>query len=542
MTQENRGRRFLSIIGIVLLMLCMVTNVYAEGQYVFDNAGVFSAEEIQKLTQKAADLESVTNIKVVLFVEKTFPNEDADSFVAEKFKQHQMKNNGVVIALSTEGEQFIVYSPLFDVLMDESIPLLNASISEGLITLQDKIIQNLQGPWQIEGVSTDGQHIATVNKTPIKVIYEEKPISPFWYVSLIFVIVSSVIIVCSQRSYYKKEIEESVVRREKRLNTSWEEKQKVQNEEFSTVLNAKRKELEAQGKRLQEVTQELQLAQEEIRKYEANFEVISMIHPRIVIEIEEYYRQKQDVADKEVAKQFDLEYKSIMQETVTRELSARIRNLLNQYESLNAEQRKWVTANLGFLKQKLAKCEELQRNYEKEREKINCQNRVKQMKADFKKLEAAAPNMSLKDCYERTQALMQRYQALPRMSKEMLEGEFVHQLQQFWRRIGDKWNEECRRQREEQELEEVARRELERQAKLEEEREKEERKRKQAERLRNQSFSTRSSFNSSRSSQGMNRTQSSFKPSSRTASKARSFSNNSFGGGKSRGGGGGRKF
>lgn len=529
MSKKNVVRKFLSVFGVFLVLLFMLGTANAEEQYIIDNADLFTQAELRLLTERATSLEKANSAKVMIYVDEEFPVEDALEFAKNKYAEYHLPNNGVMIVLATSGS--IAASSnnpsitnQIDSTLDSVMSLLeDGKLAEGLIELQSKFIQHLGGAKVVEQTAT------TVN--------QQKTTSPIVYVWSVGVSVAFIIL-CIQNHFRNKKAEEAL-EAEKEKNASWQNEIEAQKQELYQEISKERNAKLAQERNAKIIKEELQAAQEEIRAYELDFEVIRNLYPNIVSEIEEYYRKKQEEADKKRAEEYDSCYREVMAQPVTREQLASLKNVLREYERLSANEKQWTSTDIAVLKENLQKAEEMQKKHEEAIERARCKKLAKEFEEAVRDLQNSAYSFNVEERYSRVERLLRKYQGLPMLARNMLDVSFMQLWQQFYTKIEYDWKEEQKRREaerrreaeERRQREERERREAE-ERRLREEQERRQREERERRRRMNSSSGSSRSFSSSGSSSG----------SSRNFGGRSSGSSRSFGGGSSRGGGAGRKF
>ena len=448
MNKENWVRNLLSFVGVILTLCIMLGGVSAsaEEKYVIDNANLFTQAELQQLTEKASSLEEATTSKVMIFVDKSFRGEDSVAFAKKKYEQYRLPDNGIMIVLATEDRQIAVHTEMVDSTLDSVMPLLRANkMSEGVIALQDKFIQYFQGGvQQITQMNVQDQNTAILpapeneqreatSAVVEKVVHQEKPTSMALY-GLCFVLFIAFVLFCVLSYCQKKNMTEAL-EAELEKNASWQSKMKEQEQEHSDEIQEWCKSAEARTSEIHRLNQNLSMARSKIQKYESDFEVITILHPNIASEIEEYYRKKQEKADREKARQYDGYYATVMQESVSRGMLGKLRDALRQYEKLTSGERKWVTADLNALKHNLQVAEKLQQEYEEEQERRRCQKLARDFANSVENLKQSAQRLTLENRYRNVEALKREYQGLPTQAQNMLDVAFIQLWNQLYNNI-----------------------------------------------------------------------------------------------------------
>lgn len=531
----------MSFVGI-LMVVCFMLGVSvssAEEMYVVDNAKLFSAAELQTLQEKASNLEEMTDAKIMIFVDKTFHGKNAEEVAQKKYEEYHLPDKGVMIVLATEEGQIAVHTEMMDAALDSVMPLLQAKkISEGLISLQDKFIKYFDSGNMIEVshnevtqdnlvvVPVETKFVEPTNTVVEKVVYKENHTSMALYGCCFILFIGIVLLIVVNSCRVKKIKNELEIQKEQVL--TWQAKMKEKEAYYKEEIDEWCASAEARTSEIQHLNQRLSESKKRIQEYEDEFEIISLLHPNLATEMEEYYRKKQEEADQQSARNFDASYLNAMDGPVKREKLNQYQTVMQHYNHLTEGEKRWISVDIESLQKNLSAAEELQKEYEKEQETLRCQELARKFEYDIGIFNQSMASQTLEKRYQKVNSLMNDYNVLPKQAKSILKGSSVQIFEQLYQKILGEWKEEERRKREEQERREREEKER-REREARERRAREERRRRM-----NSSYSYGSSSSSSSSR--------SFKSSSSGSSSSRSFGGGSFGGGKSRGGGSGRSF
>lgn len=556
MNMKKGLRRVLSFIGVWVILFSMLSVSFASAEefYVIDKANLFSEVELQTLQEKASNLEKLTSAKIMIFVDQTFRGKDAEEFAQKKYEEYKLPDNGVMIVLATEEGQIAAHTEMVDAALDSVMPLLQARrIPEGLINLQDRFIEYFMCDNVTGGVTTEimpNDVVEASRKNDVeeitstvaeKVVYEEKPSNTVMY-GLCFCLFIGIILLAISNSCRVKKIK-TELELEKEQTLSWQSKFKEKDKRHEEEINEWCASAEARTSEIKNLNQKLAESKKKIQKYEEDFEVISILHPNLAAEMEEYYRKKQEEADKESVYLFNnIVYPQAMDGAVTCEKLSQYRTAMKQYNNFTEGQKKWVVGDIDALRENLKVAEQLQKEYEKEQETLRCQKLANSFDYSIRNFNQSMTNLSLDNRHREIKRLMTNYNELPEQAKNLLGATLVQLFNQLYQNISAEWKAEERSKEEERKRREREERECkEREDRERREREERERREREARRRRMNSSSSygSSSSRSSSSSFGSSR---GFKSSSSGSTSSRSFGGGSFGGGKSRGGGAGRSF
>lgn len=129
-----------------------------------------------------------------------------------------------------------------------------------------------------------------------KVVYQEKTTNLIAYI-LCIVFFMAFVGACI-KMYFQNRIANENLQFEQRKNESLKNKIAKLKESHLAEANEMMRAINEQSEQIYEINQKLLAAKKEIQTYEDNFEVINILHPNIVIQVEEYYREKQKEASK----------------------------------------------------------------------------------------------------------------------------------------------------------------------------------------------------------------------------------------------------
>lgn len=108
---QNRNRKWRYALGAVFgAVFCLMTlhPAYASEQQVYDEAGIFSEDEVHKITKVADEVENKTGWDlIVLTVDDTSVTSDRD-YAEEKFNEYTESDDGVVYLLTVDSRSLYI--------------------------------------------------------------------------------------------------------------------------------------------------------------------------------------------------------------------------------------------------------------------------------------------------------------------------------------------------------------------------------------------------------------------------------------------------
>ena len=567
-------RKLLAIAFVVIIGICNIAHAVTipdatSNFFVNDFAGIFSDEDIRVMMEKAIDLDqNYDGIQVVVVTVKTIGNEPLEVYANKMYNKYGIGKNdmGVLLLVVTEdrliraetGDMMQTYIPdsLMAKIMNESaIPYLKENkFAEGMVSFQDATINMIKQKVVIEAKDTTDATIVTnvvvtdmpnvtvgANKQTSdngtnNIISEEENNSSS---SVLGIVLGSVVGFGGMLTGFifnrkgKKKLQETF---ENKIAQS-----EADTQQLTSNFNAMRRQLseakedaaekanqleyyvklaDSNGKQIQELNVQLEdvrekysQTQQELDACKKRLEQARLVCPGIDGQIDAWIVEQQKQADMRTASEYDSYVEENKMLAVTMYSASAFRELLDRYNALTDEQKKYVKTDIGMITNNYEECVRLKQEYDAQ---MAYEAEMREAEALKSQIESELTHNIVpeRDYCDKLQRLMRKYNGL----SNAVQGIFaITLINQFRRHIEEanlateaeeqrRYEEEQRRRREEEERrrreeEERRRREEEERRRREEERRRR-RQREEEERRRRQRSMSSSSSSRSRSSFG----------------------------------------
>ena len=567
-------RKLLAIAFVVIIGICNIAHAVTipdatSNFFVNDFAGIFSDEDIRVMMEKAIDLDqNYDGIQVVVVTVKTIGNESLEVYANKMYNKYGIGKNdmGVLLLVVTEdrliraetGDMMQTYIPdsLMAKIMNESaIPYLKENkFAEGMVSFQDATINMIKQKVVIEAKDTTDATIVTnvvvtdmpnvtvgANKQTSdngtnNIISEEENNSSS---SVLGIVLGSVVGFGGMLTGFifnrkgKKKLQETF---ENKIAQS-----EADTQQLTSNFNAMRSQLseakedaaekanqleyyvklaDSNGKQIQELNVQLEdvrekysQTQQELDACKKRLEQARLVCPGIDGQIDAWIVEQQKQADMRTASEYDSYVEENKMLAVTMYSASAFRELLDRYNALTDEQKKYVKTDIGMITSNYEECVRLKQEYDAQ---MAYEAEMREAEALKSQIESELTHNIVpeRDYCDKLQRLMRKYNGL----SNAVQGIFaITLINQFRRHIEEanlateaeeqrRYEEEQRRRREEEERrrreeEERRRREEEERRRREEERRRR-RQREEEERRRRQRSMSSSSSSRSRSSFG----------------------------------------
>ena len=567
-------RKLLAIAFVVIIGICNIAHAVTipdatSNFFVNDFAGIFSDEDIRVMMEKAIDLDqNYDGIQVVVVTVKTIGNEPLEVYANKMYNKYGIGKNdmGVLLLVVTEdrliraetGDMMQTYIPdsLMAKIMNESaIPYLKENkFAEGMVSFQDATINMIKQKVVIEAKDTTDATIVTnvvvtdmpnvtvgANKQTSdngtnNIISEEENNSSS---SVLGIVLGSVVGFGGMLTGFifnrkgKKKLQETF---ENKIAQS-----EADTQQLTSNFNAMRRQLseakedaaekanqleyyvklaDSNGKQIQELNVQLEdvrekysQTQQELDACKKRLEQARLVCPGIDGQIDAWIVEQQKQADMRTASEYDSYVEENKMLAVTMYSASAFRELLDRYNALTDEQKKYVKTDIGMITSNYEECVRLKQEYDAQ---MAYEAEMREAEALKSQIESELTHNIVpeRDYCDKLQRLMRKYNGL----SNAVQGIFaITLINQFRRHIEEanlateaeeqrRYEEEQRRRREEEERrrreeEERRRREEEERRRREEERRRR-RQREEEERRRRQRSMSSSSSSRSRSSFG----------------------------------------
>ena len=567
-------RKLLAIAFVVIIGICNIAHAVTipdatSNFFVNDFAGIFSDEDIRVMMEKAIDLDqNYDGIQVVVVTVKTIGNESLEVYANKMYNKYGIGKNdmGVLLLVVTEdrliraetGDMMQTYIPdsLMAKIMNESaIPYLKENkFAEGMVSFQDATINMIKQKVVIEAKDTTDATIVTnvvvtdmpnvtvgANKQTSdngtnNIISEEENNSSS---SVLGIVLGSVVGFGGMLTGFifnrkgKKKLQETF---ENKIAQS-----EADTQQLTSNFNAMRSQLseakedaaekanqleyyvklaDSNGKQIQELNVQLEdvrekysQTQQELDACKKRLEQARLVCPGIDGQIDAWIVEQQKQSDMRTASEYDSYVEENKMLAVTMYSASAFRELLDRYNALTDEQKKYVKTDIGMITSNYEECVRLKQEYDAQ---MAYEAEMREAEALKSQIESELTHNIVpeRDYCDKLQRLMRKYNGL----SNAVQGIFaITLINQFRRHIEEanlateaeeqrRYEEEQRRRREEEERrrreeEERRRREEEERRRREEERRRR-RQREEEERRRRQRSMSSSSSSRSRSSFG----------------------------------------
>ena len=518
------------VILLVMMIMLLPTKVWASINipdpmsefYVNDFAHVFAEEEEERLLDNAvAFAQNYDGVQVVVSTVESLQGYSVEKYATEMYNKYRIGKNdmGILILLSTgdrdikveigKAMEGILTDAKAGRLLDEyAIPLLKQNkYNEGLILLQEAIIQTLKETLEKEKAENVVSRIATVESSSS---YKDE--GSYLLASLLFILsIILIIIQINKNKKSKKQIQNLTEQNERenkkllsqieRLNYEASENERENKKLLSKIesLNYEKSFASANEKALRDKIQSLSsdikqitVSNDKLNKNLSDFKErirrAKILYPNLDTEIEEQIAEEKRQFDMAVAAKVDMAISRVINLPAERDNYYEFSKAVSSYDSLTVQQKTYIKADITRVKALYNEALEKKNDYEKQLEEEKNRKKAKEVSDYIGRILSQGSEPSSSRLFRLEEAKM-NYNNLDSQAKKYVDQSIINTLNTMYNEeIRNKEMEEERRRKEEEERrrreEEERRRreEEERRRKKEEERrrrEEEERRRKE---------------------------------------------------------------
>lgn len=342
--------------------------------YVNDFANLFTEEQKNSIIEKAAQLEKETGgIQVVITTVDTWgEGRIGESYTHAMYNQYEIgeKSMGILITFSKEEGEilfetgknmqiFITDAQINDLLDEEAMEALRTDIAEGLMLLQDDIIEEIRQTvpenWYDQFPSSESVASEELAVTPKQTSNNSIFIGMLVVLVLLIIILLIIAYKLKMNLDLSKSSQKKLQRKLDRLNNEFEEHKK----EAKISLECAEKETEVKLKKMQEKLNILNTQYEVLSQW---YERAKMLYPdieaQIEIMIENEFKDKAAEVDKEIQKCINLEASPSHIET--------FQNAIRFFEALDDNAKRYITSDIKRLYKYFEKSISMKEQQEKE--------------------------------------------------------------------------------------------------------------------------------------------------------------------------------